>query len=254
VKTKVFVTLIIFLLLIWGNKSLCFSLNEINNIESQDNFDADSIYKRVSFGALKINPLQALFSEFPVSFEYYFQQEKSMQFQLGFIFPIPKETPWSKLFEEMGKNGDATSDGLFSYRTSPYNNYGFSFKFELRKYGKKLYYGSQFMYKYCYYNHNTFPVYGGGVTLNQTESKSSNIFGFGFVIGNQYEKGDYTFDWYGGIGFRNRSMSITILEIENPAYKTYTVFPNTKKDYSSVYPFINFGLRIGIKLWKNIQL
>ena len=72
------------------------------------------------------------------------------------------------------------------------------------------------MYKYCFYKEAVFPVYGGGVTLDQTESNFSNIFGAGFILGRQSDEGNLVFDWYGGIRLRIRSMSVTVLKIEYP--------------------------------------
>ena len=253
-KKQILPVFIILLLISVSIPSHGNSLNEIVLTGSLDDINTDTIEGRISFAIIKINPFQIILSEIPVSFEYDLPHERSLQFQIGYIFPYIKESVFMKLFESSGRNGDATSEGLFSYRKSPFNNNGLSFKLEYRKYGKNLYYASQLMYKYCFYKKTTFPVFGGGVTLNQTESKYSNIFGLGFIMGKQYDKGDYVLDWYGGIGLRLRSMSVTILEIQNPAYTTYTVYPNTQENITSFYPFINFGLRIGIRLWKDILL
>jgi hypothetical protein len=241
------VLLVAFILLFsFGHKSLGNSNTESSAKEF--NVNPDTIPADVSFGTIKINPFQLLFSEFPVSFEMDLPRDRSVQFQVGYIFPIES----IKIFEQNGTNADASSEGLFSYRNSPYNNHGVSFKFEFRKYGKRSYYGPQLMYKYCFYKASVFPVYEGGVTVNQTESKFSNIFGFGFIFGQQNDNGDLVLDWYGGIGMRVRSMAVTVLMIENPAYRQGTTYPDSHETFISGYPFINFGLRIGVKLWKNV--
>lgn len=217
---------------------------------SQNEILADTILADVSFGAIKINPFQLLFSEFPVSFEMDLPHERSVQLQVGYIFPIKT----IKTFEQSGPNADASSKGLFSYRNSPYNNHGVSIKFEFRKYGEKWYNGLQLMYKYCFYKAAVFPIYIGGVSLDQTESKFSNIFSLGFIFGQQNDNGEIVYDWFGGIGLRVRSMDVNVLKIENPGYRQITTYPNTNEIITSVYPFINFGLRIGIKLWKNVRV
>jgi len=51
---------------------------------------------------------------------------------------------------------------------------------------------------------------------------------------------------------RVRSMAVTVLKIENPAYMQGTTYPDRHETFISGYPFINFGLRIGVKLWKNV--
>lgn len=111
---------------------------------------------------------------------------------------------------------------------------------------KFFYYAPQFMYKYCFYKEATFPLDRISITIDQTESKFSNIFGLGFIMGRQFEAGKMVFDGYSGIGLRVRSMSVTILKIVDPPRPV--TYPNSKEDFSSIYPFINFGLRIGIKL------
>jgi hypothetical protein len=216
---------------------------------SQNNINPDTIAVRVSFGAIKINPIQLLFNEFPVSFEWGFSRERSVQFQLGYIFPSAKNYSFRKLFETTGSNADASSEGLFSYRNSPYNNNGLSLKIEFRKNGRYAYYGPQIMYKYCFYKEATFPIYNGSITRDITESKYSNIFGIGYFLGRQWDNDGLIFDFYSGIGFRLRLMSVTTVKIvDSPRPVSY---PNTTENFSSFYPFINLGLRIGVKLWKN---
>lgn len=245
IKKHVWFLLIVILLFSFNDNCLSNTLKSEVYADSGKN-NPDSMTNRRSVKIIKINPTQLFFSEIPVSFEYFYKQKSSVQFQLGFIFPINEQMPQRHLFESMGKNGNATSDGLLSYRTSPYNNWGLSFKLELREYRRFLYYGAQFMYKYCFYKEATFPLNSMSITIDQTESKFSHIFGLGFIMGRQFEAGKMVFDGYSGAGFRVRSMSVTILKISDPPRPV--TYPNKKEEFSSVYPFINFGLRIGIKL------
>jgi hypothetical protein len=217
--------------------------NELNNSKT------DSVKDQVHFKILKVNPSQIFFSEIPVSFEIFQKKNSSVQFQLGYIFPLYHEFPPRILFENSGKNGDAKSDGLLSYRTSPFNNYGFSIKLEFRGYGRFLYYAPQLMYKYCFYREAKFPLYNGSITIDQTESKFSSIIGFGFMMGRQSCYGNFVVDRYMGVGLRVRYMSVTILKIED--YPRPVKYPNTKESFESVYPFINMGIRLGIR-WNKL--
>src|SRR5664280_228929 len=229
---KQLLLILIFVMLSYSVRSIIAGTPEKSVVsQSQNNINADSTAAHVSFGAIKINPIQLLFNEIPVSFEMDLQHERSVQFQVGFIFPSAKKYILRNLFESNGTNADASSKGLLSYRQSPYNNYGFSFKLEFRKYGRYFYSGPQLMYKNSFYKNVVFEVYGGGITLNQTESKFSNIFGIGYVLGHQNDSGDLVYDWYGSVGFRVRSMAVTI-------------YSNSKETITSFYPFINLGLRI----------
>jgi hypothetical protein len=216
--------------------------NELNNSKT------DSVKDQVHYRILKINPSQILFSEIPVSFEVLYKQKNSVQFQLGFIFPLYQGSIPRNFFESQGRNGDATSDGLFSYRTSPFNNYGLSFKLELRAYGRFLYYAPQFTQKYCFYKEAKFPIYEVNKTIDQTESKFSNIFGLGIMIGRQSYYSNFVVDRYVGVGVRVRFMSVNVLKIED--YPRPVKYPNTKESFESVYPFINMGIRVGIKFKK----
>jgi len=231
--------------------ALFFSINVSFGNQNEIYLVPDSIRGTVTSAVLKINPIQLLFNEIPVSFEFFLPQERSVQFQVGYIFPTKNN---SGLFESNGMNGDASNKGLFSYRNSPFNNHGISVKFEFRKYRKYFYHGPQFMFKHCYYKNAVFAVYGGGITLNQTEDKSSTIVGFGYAIGRQSDDKNIVFDWYAAFGLRMRVMSVKILEIENPAYLKGTSYPNTTDDFTSVYPFLNLGLRIGFRFQKPISV
>ena len=243
---------ILFLILLFVSECPARGIKRSDITRSPDELYGDTILGDVSFGSIKFNPIQILFNEIPVSLEVDLPHDNSMQFQLGFIYPSSENSGLRKVFESMGPNGDATSDGLFSYRKSPYNNYGLSFKFELRSYGKILYFGPQFMYKYCFYKEATFPIFNGSITRDITESKYSNILGFGFVFGRQSDKGEIVYDWYGGFGVRLRLMSVTTVKIvDSPRPVSY---PNTRENFTSFYPFINLGVRIGFKLWKTEKI
>ena len=220
--------------------------------KSENDILADTILADVSFGAIKINPMQLLFNEFPVSFEWGFSRDRSVQFQTGFIFPSSKNYSLRHLFESSGPNADASTAGLFSYRKSPYNNHGLSFKFEFRKNRRYAYYGPQLTYKYCFYKEATFPVYNGSISRDITETKYSNIFGIGYILGRQWNSSVLVFDFYTCIGFRVRSMSVTTVKIEDSPRPV--IYPNTTENFSSFYPFINLGLRMGLKLWKNVSI
>lgn len=245
------VSFVLFVFLYYPCDSQAEGIKRSGNTKNHYELNGDTILGDVSFGAIKFNPIQILFNEIPVSLEVDLPHENSIQFQLGFIYPSSENSGVRKIFETMGPNGDASSDGLFSYRKSPYNNYGFSFRFELRSYGKTLYFGPQIMYKYCFYKEATFPVYSG-VTRYITESKYSNIMGFGFVLGRQTDNGELVLDWYAAVGLRLRLMSVTTVKIvDSPRPVSY---PNTHENFTSFYPFINLGLRIGFKLWKTEKI
>jgi hypothetical protein len=237
---------VVSLLFSFGNKSFGNSIKDIVIAESRNDFNNDSIPGKTSFGVIKINPIQVLFSEIPVSFEVNLPRKSSVQFQLGLIFPFPEKSFERRVFEESGENGEVSSNGLISYRKSPYDNYGLSFKFEFRKYGRYYYHGPQLMYKNCFYKNSIFSIYDG----YQTESKFSNIIGFGYILGRQNDGRNIVFDWYGCIGFRVRLMSVNVLKIQDGK----TFYPNSTKSINTFYPFINLGLRIGIKLWKTAQV
>jgi hypothetical protein len=124
-----------FILLLFSFTKECpgNNLTEVVICESQNDFNIDSIPGEISFGVIEVNPIQPLFGEIPFSFELFRPKEKSVQFQVEFIFPFPEESLPGKFFVESGPNGNASSEGLISYRTSPYKNYGLSFKLEFRK-------------------------------------------------------------------------------------------------------------------------
>ena len=113
---------VVSLLFSFGNKSFGNSIKDIVIAESRNDFNNDSIPGKTSFGVIKINPIQVLFSEIPVSFEVNLPRKSSVQFQLGLIFPFPEKSFERRVFEESGENGEVSSNGLISYRKSPYNN------------------------------------------------------------------------------------------------------------------------------------
>ena len=250
-KKQVELLLIVTLLLFSRSRCSGTSLIGKTNNELSSDFNSDSIPGRITYGIIKFNPVQSLFGEIPISFELICPKESSIQFQVGLIFPFNKESGARKIFESNGTNADASSKGLLSYRNSPYNSFGLSFKIEFRKYGRYFYHGPQFMYKNSFYKNATFAVFGTGITLDQTESKFSNIFGFGYILGRQSDGNNIVFDWYGCIGFRYRTMSVNVIKIRYPQTIQY---PNTTESKNSFYPFINLGVRIGFKLKKTTSV
>jgi hypothetical protein len=225
--------------------------------------NADTISEKRAFGTLKLNPIQILTSEIPVSFEIYRPGQVSLQIQIGFIFSARK-SPMGQFFESWGTEGTAKSDGLISYRKSPYNNDGgINLKIEFRKYKHSLgsrrqpyssaYFAPQLMYKYTFYNHLTFTkkdgTGGGDFTYYQTESKNSHLFGFGLMFGHQSCSGKFVTDIYTGFGLRIRVITATIHEISEYWNRPgYPIYPNTVESGISIYPFINLGLRMGFEL------
>lgn len=216
-------------------------INDLNNGET------DSIQNQRNFRILKVNPFQTLFCEIPVSFEAFYKQKSSIQFQLGFIFPLPEKSELREFLVGLGHNYSDYNSEKYFYRRNPYCNHGLSFKIEFRKYVRHFYYAPQLMYKFCFYKEATFPVYSNSITVNQTESKFSNIFGLGFIIGHQSCYRNLVIDMFGGVGLRQRYMSVTVIKIQNPWHNT-EIYPNTKENFDSFYPFVNFGYRFGFKL------
>jgi hypothetical protein len=209
---------------------------------------ADTIKKENPFLTLKINPIQFTFNEIPVSVEIVFNQKSSLQFQVGYIFPSASGSFLRKLFEEIGTGGTTTDMHVLNHLRSPYNSHGLSFKLELRSTGKNLYYAPQFMYKHCYYNDENFLIFSGQVALNKTESKNANIFGFGLMIGRQSYEELLVLDWYGGLGLRINSTTVSDIKITPP------VGPSiywSNEDKFWIYPYLNLGMRVGIKLGRN---
>jgi hypothetical protein len=242
----------------------CFGINNgsisLNELYGYSN--ADSIPEKRAFGTLKINPIQLIFSEIPVSFEIYRTPKRSLQFQVGFIFPRRDSKMNQTAFNSNGEEGMATDKGLFSYRRSPFNNdFGINLKTEFRIYSREInspqttnhkksfYYAPQLTYKFCFYKDQTFAMHYSGFSHYQTESKYSHILGIGIMIGIQSYNHSLITDWYGGLGFRSRTMSVTVNKIYSPDSRPdSTIYPNTTSDDVSFYPFVNFGMRMGFEL------
>jgi hypothetical protein len=241
--STIFISVILSILLTDSSNAACF---ETLPFSYKDGLLRDSTNNKKKCVAVKINPVQMIFCELPVSFEVFGKQRYSLQFQVGYIFP-KYDALLQQFMLGQGHDGDATNTGIFSYRTSPFNNYGVSTKVELRKYGKSLYYGFQLMYKYCYYNKLTFTLEQGGTAFHQTESKDSNIGGIGFILGRQSKRARVVFDWYLCAGMRHRSMNIVIHEKSPYFHPQVTSSPSTSENSTSVYPFVNIGSRIGLK-------
>jgi hypothetical protein len=217
----------------------------------------DTVPEKRSFGTLKINPLQILASEIPVSLEMYLPGEMSLQVQIGYIFPTKKIADW---LESTGPGGGVALKGLFDYRIIPYNNNGgVNFKIEFRKYFRSIassshapyqvfYLAPQLTYKYCYYNNQTFLLDPNGIPYYQKESKDSNIFGFGFMLGRQSCWDRFVTDWYAGVGFRNREIK-NVINDRWMYYNQYPVYSGTETEYqNSFYLIVNFSVRFGFEL------
>jgi hypothetical protein len=242
----------------------CFGINNgsllLNELYGSSN--SDSIPARRAFATLKINPFQPIFSEIPVSFEIYRTPRRSLQFQVGFIFPRRKSWMNQNTFTSNGEEGMATDKGLFSYRRSPFNNdFGINLKTEFRIYSREInspqttnhkksfYYAPQLTYKFCFYKDQTFALHYNGFSHYRTESKYSHILGTGIMIGIQSYNHSLITDWYAGLGFRSRATSVMIHEIYSPyPLPGTTIYPNTTNNDISFYPFVNLGVRLGFVL------
>ena len=246
--------------------SECFSINN-GSILLNEKYSCsytDSIPEKRAFGTLKINPIQPVFSEIPVSFEIFRTPKSSLQFQVGFIFPRRKSWMNQNAFTSNGEEGMATDKGPYSYRRSPFNNdFGINLKTEFRIYSREInssqktdhkksfYYAPQLTYKFCFYKDQTFGMHYSGLPHYQTESKYSHILGIGIMFGIQSYNHRLITDWYGGLGFRCRTMSVTINKIYSPYDGRNTIiYPNTTSKDVSFYPFVNLGLRMEFELKK----
>lgn len=200
-----------------------------------------------SLRVLKFNPVQLAFAEIPVSWEIFRNKNESIQYQIGILIPYFREFP-----VVAGSLLPAPSTGVLSIRTMPYFSRGISSKIELRQYGKKNYFAFQCMYKYSSYDNVPFTIWGGGgiyETHEQIESKSSHILGMGFMIGRQKYWENFVVDKYFGFGFRFRIVNGVISAQEYPS-PLGIVNINDDFYYSSIYPFINLGIRFGKTLQK----
>jgi hypothetical protein len=217
-----------------------FSFNSVFN-----NMNIDNATGRKYFLAIKFNTLQVLYSEAQFSLELFGNRNMSSQLQVGFIFPMRPGFFLKQFFESYGPNATATSNGIFSYRNSPFNNHGISLKYELRRYGNEFYYAPQFMFKHVWYDEEIFNIWQGSRAVRQTESKSSQVLGLGLMIGKQICYRRQVTDWYGGIGIRVRNTISTVLRISDPGYSGSVYYPDSHESHFSIYPVINLGFRIG---------
>lgn len=218
------------------------------DIYTTTELNTNSFTGKTFFGAIKINTLQVLFSEVPFTIELFLRNDLSIQFQAGIIFPLESESFLEQFFRTSGKNATASNKGLISYRNSPYNNHGMSYKAELRKYRNGYYYAPQLMYKRCRYDDAVFRVLRDNCVVEQTESKSTRILGLGLMAGRQTYFMKQTTDWYLGVGMRARYISATAESIRDPKEPAAIVYPNESDNSFKIYPFINAGFRIGLTL------
>lgn len=200
------------------------------------------------FGTLKVNTLQVLFSEVPFTLEIFLRNDLSLQFQTGIIFPLESDSFLEQFFRSSGVNSTASPRGIVSYRNSPYNNHGLSFKYEIRKYESSFYYAPQLMYKFCNYDEVVFRVSLDNRTVRQTESKRSSIWGVGLMLGRQTYFMKQATDWYIGAGVRTRHTTATVLKIEDHVSTGESYYPGTEESSTAFYPFVNFGFRLGFVL------
>ena len=202
----------------------------------------DTIIKKIqnsSLRVLKYNPIQIALGEIPVSWEVFKGGEKSIQFQIGILIPV--------LRSASGSFFPSPTTHLISIRTMPYYSYGISSKIELRQYKEKSYFAIQGMYKYSAYNNVSFTIWDSNPiyeSFDQIESKSSHIIGLGFMIGRQVYYERSVIDKYMGFGVRLRIFDgvIKAQEFGSPAGR---IEMNQHFNYSSIYPFVNFGIRFG---------
>lgn len=203
---------------------------------------ADTIIQKIqnsSLRVLKYNPIQVLTGEIPLSLEVFKGENESIQYQIGILIPIFRGTP--------GYIFPSPTTNLISIRTMPYYSYGISAKIELRTYKTSKYFAIQGMYKYSAYNNVSFriwdsdPVYE---SFNQIESKSSHIIGLGLMFGSQRYNGKAVRDKYMGFGVRLRVFDgvIKARQFGSPRGR---VDINEEFNYSSVYPYVNIGIRFG---------
>ncbi|HLP74013.1 MAG TPA: hypothetical protein VK155_13995 [Bacteroidales bacterium] len=235
---------------------VCLSANGIIPFHADDDSTSDYISssainsdpltgKKYSI-VVKVSTLQVLFSEAPFSVEIFLHSDMSMQLQAGIIFPLEKDHFLEQFFQSGGENASASSKGLISYRTSPYNSHGLSFKYELRKYFKEYYFAPQAMFKLSHYNEYSFDVIKDNVAVRQTESKHSAIGGVGLMLGRQTYFMKQATDWYIGAGLRARQIDATVLKEQYQKSPPGIIYPNSHEKKFSVYPFINFGFRTGL--------
>lgn len=229
--------------------------SRISGSEPEDPFrlkagdhNSDPLTGRKYSAALKVSTLQVLFSEAPFTAEIFVKNGFSHQFQAGIIFPMKAGSFLQEFFESSGRDGMASESGFISYRNSPFNTHGMSFKYELRKYGRKFYFAPQIMYKYNYYDDEIFRISIAGKPYDRMESKHSRVFGIGIMAGRQTYFMKQATDWYIGIGVRRRISGTTVTSLTYAGYPDNVVYPDKEVHRNSVYPFINFGFRTGFVL------
>lgn len=199
----------------------------------------------------KLNPVQLASGELPVSWEVFRSKKESIQFQVGILIPFFEKIP-----NIIASILPPPSSNLISCRNMPYLSYGLSSKIELREYGKRGYFALQFMYKYSAYNNVPFTVWkidAGYENHQQIESKSAHIIGLGFMMGRQVYKGRFVIERYWGPGLRLRMVNgvITAMKYPNPMGR---IEMNKTFNYTSVYPFLNLGIRFGKTFPKNTNM
>lgn len=251
----------VFLLLLL-NLQDCYSIFFSQSIDSLFYTDTlkESNAKMRAFGTIKFDPFQVLLSsEIPLSFEIYISQKTSLQVQVGYVFPARKESLRRKLYESVGENGNAKTDGMFYYRDCPYNNDGsIDIRTELRLFFKPIvndrnyvykssYFAFQAMYRYYYYD-NLSVYLGSPFSYNQTESKKANVYGLAFILGKQVCVSSLITDLYGGIGFKTSKINYTILGISPSQPPWFSKKPGQTGKQSIFSLYLSFGLRIGFEL------
>jgi hypothetical protein len=219
--------------------------DKFNFTSVYNNMNIDNVTGREYFLALKFNTLQVLYSEAQFSLELFGKKNMSSQLQVGFIFPMRPSFFLKQFFESNGPNATASSNGIFSYRNSPFNNHGISLKYELRRYCNGFYFAPQIIYKHVWFDEEIFNIWQGNRAIRQTESKSSKVLGLGLMIGKQICYRRQVTDWYGGIGIRVRNTTSTVLRISDPGYSGSVYYPCSQESRLSIYPVINLGFRIG---------
>lgn len=232
--------------------SVCLSATGNNSADSTAGYPATSALNlnpltgKKYLLVAKVSTLQVLFSEAPFSLEIFLHDDLSMQFQAGIVFPLERDHFLEQFFQSGGKNSTASPSGLISYRTSPYNSHGLSFKYEMRKYYYNFYVAPQAMYKFTYYNDYVFDVYRDNTKVKQTESKRSSIAGLGLMLGRQTYFLRQATDWYIGLGLRARKINARVLKEQYQTVSQEVLYPDSHEMKFSVYPFFNFGFRTGL--------
>lgn len=246
---KSFTTLFICVLLV-ASQNIYGIDNPADSIEiyTSSSLNTNPFTGKRYLGTIKVNILQVLFSEVPFSMELFLKNDLSIQLQAGIIFPLESESFLEQFFRSSGTNSTASDKGLLSYRKSPYNTHGMSFKAEFRKYRNAYYYAPQVMYKTSRYDGSVFHVFRDNRVVEQTESKSTRVIGIGLMAGRQTYFMKQATDWYLGVGMRARYISANILSIRDPKEPQGILHTAYSDNSFKIYPFINMGFRIGLTL------